>query len=459
MPVPTKITDRVLVFTAYLRGAPSRGSASGSLSIAADPVSSFQENLEKTARDSCERVSPRHGARCVVAAQYRSIADGYHAVQVFVNKRHGAKRSLVLGIVAQELAAVPPSEGLVLVGTTWVFKASASPWIGDRSLRQVTAARLAQEEKAVPDAELPGCLAVASLDEGDLYLWRISDRAARAARLGDIEGRTATSHPHVYVALANTSLQAGSRAAVSPTSMESSVLAGRPALLILPDLVAHVGYAQIREYTSEVAAQSMDRQFRERIGALRAETTRLLAPVRPVPFRDHRQSQHLTREYERLLAALRQFDSARYVLERLVHRSDRLARTWPNGITAFHNDRLHSALIDVTALVSEGQHELEAARAAVDLAGMESQRRLEMVLALVALALAMPELVDRELAAAIWQRLGVLSQPQHVDSVDLFVGQLAIIGGTVLAGVLVARALGRLGARWQRSSEHGVRSD
>ncbi|MDM8518749.1 hypothetical protein QUF64_01780 [Anaerolineales bacterium HSG6] len=221
----------------------------------------------------------------------------------------------------------------------------------------------------------------------------------------------------------------------------TEVLFGRTASLLMPDLVAHKGYHQRRQYSVD----KLDEQYKTQIDELQDQTNYLLKslPNESAPL-DLKQ---LAQDYAHLSEATCLLDEIQISL-RLQLRN---YRWWheptsdQQNLFEYHYQWLLEGHDNLEIKLAEGRLALETTQGAVQMVQAELDRRQEIkqqwferILTIVGVALAVPQLIDRGAAGALVYYLSLTSLslndtiPAHI--LLLTSTQLVI---TVLIGVIV----------------------
>ena len=218
----------------------------------------------------------------------------------------------------------------------------------------------------------------------------------------------------------------------------NEVLYGKAASLLMPDLIAHKGYYESRQFRFP----DFDSHYGETIEDMQETTDKVLEELgQEIDATD--ELDDLARDYGLLVEVVATLGQLRLALDRHLRNYE----LWcaQDGVVMFdyHRRQLSAAVHELELLIAEGQNALEAAATAVDmmqtqLSKTEEDRRQlrDALLAFFALALALPEMIDREATRALLQWLGMELKPD--DILPLLAAQAAIIFGVaLLVGLLV----------------------
>lgn len=167
----------------------------------------------------------------------------------------------------------------------------------------------------------------------------------------------------VYVALAHD--------ATSEQTLVERTLYGPNAALLLPDLIAHKGYHQVRGY------EEMKPRLERTMAALQAATSRLLNERgRQVPTVE--QLREIAGGYDRLTPVLPQLINARISLVKQTHNFDLWQERFGlNAVLAFHRRFLDSGTKELALAAESARSSLEAAGYAVAVAQVQVDRAQE----------------------------------------------------------------------------------
>lgn len=317
-------------------------------------------------------------------------------------------------------------------GYTLVYQAEladgADPHAAMGSLKQAACRLHAGPEPVVP------VLAEAAIPGGRLWLTEIPMR----------DGAGAAS---VYLAL-------------GPASTEAELrrwLAGPDAPLVPADVVAHKGYYLRRDYHRYDGRH----RYLQTVEKLTEETSRILDDLGS----DQAASEQLdavAHLYDRVVAVVPLLDRSRIdIITQLTNFDLRTEEIeGGEGVLAFHRRHLATALRDLELLVMRGRDAMEAAGTTVDMVQARlsktrarQERRLESLLAFVAVTLALVELITMEAAGAFldWLRPYLGRTPLGDYPVpDLFWTQVVLIVAVGAVLYLFIRLMLRLPERRQR---------
>jgi hypothetical protein len=212
---------------------------------------------------------------------------------------------------------------------------------------------------------------------------------------------------------------------------------GPRAALLMPDVIAHKGYHQMRQYRSG----DLQPKYTNSLAVFREATDRLLSDLRWHAVKTDA-LEDLADAYKGLISAVAKLDELRISMTRQVHNyAWWRARFEGSGIMEYHRNHLETARLELELMTSEGRDALVVADTAMSMARVEldrrqmsRQRQIGILLAVIGVGLSAPTMIDREVAGGF---LGLLV-PEPVSN-NLFV-QL----GTQLVFVVVLASLAAL---------------
>jgi hypothetical protein len=261
--------------------------------------------------------------------------------------------------------------------------------------------------------------------------------------------------------------------ALGPAEREEALmkeLYGPGARLLMPDLIAHKGYHQMRQHRGEDIAANLDKNLEN----LRRVTTQLLQDLAQGVVNSNKLEQ-LARQYPPLIPIGPYFEELHTSMIRQSYNYDRwLERVGGLPILEFHREQLEAGTKELELLATELNNALETANRVVSLAQVRQdseaergrqvaaekresqQRKIEVWIAALALGLALPELINQDAARALLKLLKLLKPLSQVipeesltplkqwfaqDSRDVLILLAAqiiiVVGGAILAGLVV----------------------
>ena len=231
-------------------------------------------------------------------------------------------------------------------------------------------------------------------------------------------------------------------AALSPPKEAQALLDvfyGPTAMLLEPDLIAHKGYHQMRQYRGD----HLEEKYDESADSLRNTTSELLGGLSRDPAQTDKLTE-LARKYQLLFPVVAKLSELHTALakQQLNYESSSKTRTRGGEIVEYHHEQLEMATLGLNLGIEELRHALEAADKAVSMAQVKveeaqegRQLRIEAVLAAAGVALALPHLLEPETISALLGLLldievphmenGLLTESGHLM---VLVTQVAIIG-------------------------------
>lgn len=220
----------------------------------------------------------------------------------------------------------------------------------------------------------------------------------------------------------------------------SSILLGPHAKLLMPDLIAHKGYYQTRQYRKN----KMKSRYQQAAQTLRQTTNALLSDI--TTSQDSSKLYTLTKDYKGFLTMVPLLDELHLSLDQQVH----TYRWWRQRakmtqVLDFHDYHLSSANRELELLIVQGKDVLEAAKTTVDMVQANLDREqgkrnqwLQTFLSVAGAALAVPQLIDRVVIGAlldsIYQSLSLTPPADGYSTLLLFAIQAAL---TLLIALLV----------------------
>ena len=208
--------------------------------------------------------------------------------------------------------------------------------------------------------------------------------------------------------------------------MVNKIIFRQSAALFMPDLIAHKGYNQIRQYRLYDAREQISPQIR----SLAHQTTQRLQKLKPEIEIDE-----LANKYGELFGYITQFDRVRISLARQLYNYD-LWKEEANldQVTRYHEKQLLARLKELELIVGEGQSILQATDTAVTIIQTRTERRIERLLAVAGIALMVSQIINESAAEALLNLAGW--SPPYDRLLTLGV-QFAITIGVILVSILV----------------------
>jgi hypothetical protein len=221
--------------------------------------------------------------------------------------------------------------------------------------------------------------------------------------------------------------------ALGPPKAEEALLDmfyGDRAVLLIPDLIAHKGYYQMRQYLG----RELGRRYKENMRYLREITEDLLEDLE-LQREMGAKLEDLFTMYIRLVPAISALKELHVSMRQQFENYNRWrehykrwrAHVEGNGVVEFHGDQVRTAVLELQLMIEPLQYALDtadkavsAAQAQVEIKQESNQRRFEAWLAVGALSLATAELVD-------WQATKALFGGNH-SNLELFLAQVFIVG-------------------------------
>lgn len=245
---------------------------------------------------------------------------------------------------------------------------------------------------------------------------------------------------------------------------------GEDAALMMPDLISHKSYFEKHQYHgSNLKAYKADlKTFRETTGQLLDD----LGQQNPV---ESDKLTSLTRDYNELVKRVWDLEDLRVSMAQQLHNYEQWPGIEDNDILEYHRRHIQTINAELQPLVTEGRYALGVADPVLSIAQLqadkvqeaeqrqtnqdqaERHRRIAVVLAVVAAALTVPELVDQQAAAALLWLLGMreLDTTSNPDMLVILVTQVIIIA--VVAFLLKFWVIDRKSSKPRENTRSGDR--
>lgn len=255
--------------------------------------------------------------------------------------------------------------------------------------------------------------------------------------LMDIPNGEGTQAATVYVALSPLDKE---------NDMITKVLYGQSALLLMPDLIAHKSYYQIRQLTDQIR----DR-YEKQLEGLRDNIPpllglRLLDPAQTNSRQQARPNlDTLSNTYARLLMATSGFDELRIALAQQLENYTWWEHELGSGdLAPYYKQQMRTTYRELELLTDKGQRILDGARTTIEIVQAKQHQKQEqrenLIAALIAIlgtALACSQIVDPTAAAALidlYQNGSALSPESYHRLVGLFVQFIPLLPILTIAG-------------------------
>ena len=279
----------------------------------------------------------------------------------------------------------------------------------------------------VMPTEPPARLAHSVVQGGELWLTRVPLQQ---------DGLDADT---IYVALAPS--EAAERQLIQ------KILVGPNAMLLMPDLVAHKGYHQRRQYRQN----DIKKRYQEASDTLFEETTFLLAQRKA---NKRHNLEQLTLKYEEFLSTVPRLEGLRISLERQLYNFELLqAQSRLGDLLTFHHSYLRTTRQELNLLVAKGKETLEVSKTTTDLVqarldeAKETRRQqIQILLAIIGSAFAITQLLDRDLTSALYTYFTSIPTHPEQDIIFLALMQIAIT-------LVIALAFGCFVWLWPRRAK------
>jgi hypothetical protein len=238
----------------------------------------------------------------------------------------------------------------------------------------------------------------------------------------------------------------------------NKVFSGPGAALLMPDLVAHKGYYQKREYSGR-----NQQKYEADLNTFQGTTRLLLTDLKEQESEVSDKSlRDLTGDYGKLIEMVWDLDNVRISMAQqaynYVQRVNALGRSpaaiKSNNILDYHHDRIKAASSELELMVTEGRNALQTADPVLRMAQLRTDKAqesrqvgIEAWLAAAGLALALPHLIDYEATRALLSvPLSLLFGLEVPDTepVRLIVLAVQVIVIAAAAGLAYRRVKGSL---------------
>ena len=185
--------------------------------------------------------------------------------------------------------------------------------------------------------------------------------------------------------------------ALSPKSLNNSlinqIIYGQQSTMFMPELIAHKAYQEIRQYRLYDEQKQITVTMRQIMGQ---------AVTRLESLNQNSDISGVTDQYSQLFGQYTQLERAYISLTRQSYNFD-LWKEQANApeIISFHERQIKTRIKELELKIKEGQSVLQAANTAVTIIQTRLERRIEYLLVAIGIALAVPQLIDPEAAAAL----------------------------------------------------------
>lgn len=195
--------------------------------------------------------------------------------------------------------------------------------------------------------------------------------------------------------------------ALNPHSANKQFVAGAlygpSAALLMPELIAHKSYHQTRQYWGVTAEMA----YSDKLNHMRTTTVNLLE--RPQSRQAVNQFEPLSEHSRIVIGGIAKLDALRISLRKQLYNYKRWEKQATEGdILAFHHSQISTIFEELSLKVEEGQTVLQATDTAINIIQTRLNKREEtwhqvigLIFAVLGVALAVPQLIDREIAAAL----------------------------------------------------------
>ncbi len=219
--------------------------------------------------------------------------------------------------------------------------------------------------------------------------------------------------------------------ALSPTEhqadeLESEILLNGPHTFLFPDLIAHKGYHQIRQYQQNPSFDNI----KKKLALMRGNAASLLRGIRPTAFgirNEQGQISYLTENYGDIVGETGPQLHKWYIT--LAKQDENFPAYWkpsarrgqqiihldqPKDVFEYHQRKIKVGLRSLELLMVEAENAqattqaaIEATRTATELRREKWQGRFNLILAAIGIGLTTAQIIDSELAKALPTLLGL----------------------------------------------------
>jgi hypothetical protein len=224
------------------------------------------------------------------------------------------------------------------------------------------------------------------------------------------------------------------------------ILFGPHSLLLMPDLIAHKGYHQIRQYQfihSGDSIKTHTNKIRDIIGQLLQTTNYTDASTIEI-----------AQSYDPLIESLPYLEGLQISLERMLHNYTWWRERFSNDIVEYHYSALETASCELELLVTEVKGTLEVTHTAIELREDRHnklhelwRRRIETLIIGIGLILAIPQWITLDVVGSLscWVPVLITSnQPDPCSTLSLFIWQCVLL---IIVGLVVMLVLDRIRRR------------
>ena len=308
-------------------------------------------------------------------------------------KMRGELEGGELGRILDEAAAQRNQKGQsIFWGYTLIYHATLADGVTLDQGTEKELFGLAYRPHSSPWAR-PEPLAQSKIEGSQLWLLDIPNRG---------EGAEAAT---VYVALAPLARE---------NDLITKVLYGQGAALLMPDLIAHKGYNQRRQYVGRQADQSPRKLYKKRIDELQQTIGPFLGfHLPPSPNGDASQQPKnlnpLKFRYAQLLFATSILDKPRLsIAQQVENYAWWLDKLGEGDLATYHQKQIDVAYRELELLIDQGQRMLQAAHTTISIEQTELDQRREgrenllaAILAILGVAFTVSQVVDESAAVAL----------------------------------------------------------
>lgn len=339
----------------------------------------------------------------------------------------------------------------VIWGYTLVYEAVLAPGIDAENVLPTLLPWAKHFGESANDP--PHRLAGSQIRNGVGHLWLVN----RAIECDELNAA------NVYIALAPHS-DKDHRGKDKEDDLIEKILLGKRAILLMPDLIAHKGYHQIRQYTHRLPDQTeYIQQYKRLLHDLMRTINSILNKSRQ-EIMSNDDINGFSCLLDSFLPGLIELERLHLSLERQVYNYAQWQTSWEqtfedNEVFDRHRKKLETATEDLELNVIEGKSVLEGAHVANDMiqirlnkAREQRQQAIGIFLAVLATALSIPQMIDRE-AVRLLTYLPPCMIGGSVTGSECY--ELGLLGGqiafTIIAALVVGFIVKKIGDRRRRS--------
>lgn len=212
-----------------------------------------------------------------------------------------------------------------------------------------------------------------------------------------------------------------------------SLLWGESATWLLPDLIAHKSYHQIRQYRGIVEAEVT---FSQKLQQVRDTTLELLSDTSKQQGSD--EFSQLSERSQSLISDMAKLGALRITLAKQQYNYSQWPSNGAGDIITFHTTRIKANLKELELNLAEAETVLKATDTALNIMQTRLDKAQEgrqfwitTILTLLAIVLAVPQVIDRKVTDALWAWWDGNLTATTYNTLQLLGVQLSIIAAGV----------------------------